>query len=55
MHANYRDASGALHSEEGQLEIFADSGRMNALDTTAMFPQMRQPFGIHFQKERTAF
>jgi C-5 cytosine-specific DNA methylase len=53
--ANYRDASGAFHSEEELLEKCADSERINARDTNAMTPQMRQPFGVHFQKERMAF
>jgi len=53
--AKYRDASGAFHLEEGLLEKYADSGRINTLDINAMIQQTLRPFGIHFQKERMAF
>jgi hypothetical protein len=55
MHAKCLDAGGAFHSEGELIERCADSERTNAHDTNAMTLQMLQPFGIHFQKGRTAF
>ena len=55
MRAKCQDASGVIHSEEGQSEKCVESGRINAPDTIAMIPQKPKLFGIHFQKERTAF
>jgi hypothetical protein len=55
MHAKYRDASEAYPLKVELFGKYADSGRIDARDISAMIQRMLQPFDIHFQKERTVF